>query len=323
MVFVWRGIGIIVPIIIFITAYIVSFWIKDTTLGNSNFMGWTLFYSAIVCLLVGLLAPGIGKRVAEDGTKVPAKKHDFFFIPMIFWGPLLGAISAWLLLSSPDKTDEKMVAEEASEVADTIRTLRFYNPGADTLYYVFSDESGYFEKKKIAPFSSIEKKAPNESYLLACLTLTGEPMLALPSSKDYDTSDYIQFKEGDAVINQRKIPKPTPDKNDYDVAWLLADSRFDMAVVDVTDLYTGTIKKEKVAEINWKEKLQATYQGNELIEPVFKPQGSYTSIYVASPNTALPVSLKEKQAAYVLFTFPAGKELTNEYIAEKISRLIL
>ena len=52
MVIIYRGLGILVPIVLFIVGWIVSFWYKDTRIGNPDFMGWTLFYTAIVCLLL-------------------------------------------------------------------------------------------------------------------------------------------------------------------------------------------------------------------------------------------------------------------------------
>ncbi|MBU0487152.1 MAG: hypothetical protein KKA07_08805 [Bacteroidetes bacterium] len=43
MAFIWRGFGLIVPILFFVTAWIVSYLFDkgDTTLGNPDFIGWT------------------------------------------------------------------------------------------------------------------------------------------------------------------------------------------------------------------------------------------------------------------------------------------
>jgi hypothetical protein len=54
MVIVWKGLGLIVPILLFVIGYIVSLFYEDKTLGNTNLLGWAFFYSSIIFILVGL-----------------------------------------------------------------------------------------------------------------------------------------------------------------------------------------------------------------------------------------------------------------------------
>ncbi|MCD6068141.1 MAG: hypothetical protein K0S33_2967 [Bacteroidetes bacterium] len=323
MLFVWRGIGIAVPIVFFLIGWIVSYWFKDTTLGNGTYIGWVCLYSAIVCLLLGAAALGMGKsETNENGTSAPKKKHDFFFVPVIFWAGIFGALSAWLLLSGGEKKDS-LAGITKDPVADTIRMLRFYNPTPDTLMYVLSDKYGYFEKEKLKPYSSIERYAPKSSYLLAGMRKNGESTLALPGKKDFDTTKYEKVKEGDTFIYQRTITRPTKEANDYDDAWVLLSSGFDMVVINISDLYEGKLlKKEKIAGIKWIEKIHSKHPGDELIEPFVKPAAGET-VNVINPNTLLPVSCREKEAVYILITYPFNQELTNEFISGEISRLVL
>ncbi len=107
MVFIWRGIGIVVPIIIFIVGWFVSLFFEDTRLGNGSFMGWVFFYSAIVFLIIGLLMLKIKKQKKTEGTESwTLRKHDFFFIPILFWAPILLVLSLFLIFSSVKKEPE-------------------------------------------------------------------------------------------------------------------------------------------------------------------------------------------------------------------------
>ena len=75
-----------VPIILLICGWIVSFWIEDTRLGNPDFMGWSLFWAGIPILLVGGLIAASNTEDEETGEKPEKTYCDLFFIPAWIWG---------------------------------------------------------------------------------------------------------------------------------------------------------------------------------------------------------------------------------------------
>lgn len=93
MTLVWRGAGIVVPIIAVATAFIVSRWEENSMTG----LGQSALIAGIILGLIGVFTlPG---KVMHEGTgqMVSKKKHDFFFIPIIAWGVLLIAAGVYLL----------------------------------------------------------------------------------------------------------------------------------------------------------------------------------------------------------------------------------
>lgn len=93
MTLVWRGAGIVVPVIFIATAFIISRWEENSMKG--------IWQS---CLAAGILLAVIGAftlpgKVMDRGTgqMVSKKKHDFFFLPIIVWGILLTAAGVYML----------------------------------------------------------------------------------------------------------------------------------------------------------------------------------------------------------------------------------
>jgi hypothetical protein len=91
MVLIWQRSGIAIPIVFFICGWIVSNWFEDTRLGNTSFMGWTLFYTAIVTSVHALVVAG-AKEEGDNGGR-----HSFFWIPVGFWPFILGGLSWYLI----------------------------------------------------------------------------------------------------------------------------------------------------------------------------------------------------------------------------------
>lgn len=86
MVFIYRGAGLMVPILLFISCWIVSYWIEDTRLGNPEYMGWSMFWAGIPIFLVGGLI-AVGNSPDAETGEVPEKTYcDLFFIPAWIWG---------------------------------------------------------------------------------------------------------------------------------------------------------------------------------------------------------------------------------------------
>ena len=104
---------------------------------------------------------------------------------------------------------------------------------------------------------------------------------------------------------------------------MLLDGDYDMILVDVTEIYSGTIKKEKVAKIDWMKKIKSRHTGSELIELSIVPSSPEGSVYVSAPNTYLPVSNAKERSVYMMLTFPSDEEVTNDFIKESVEHVIM
>jgi flagellar basal body-associated protein FliL len=319
MVLIYRGMGIIVPIVFFITGWIVSFWFKDTRLGNPDFVGWTSFYTAIVCFFLGIGTLGSIDEKDHYGNPLPKKKHDFFFIPIIIWALILGGLSAYLLLSGGKK--EEAVKEELPVAMAPV--IHFYNPTGDTLDYLIYTKDGVSDQQALEPFSTAKINAPDKSYVLGALNTSGEATMTLPYYEEYDAKLYEKVKEENRTIEQRLIRSLSKQPNDYEDNWFLLDGSYDMILVDVSEIYEGTIKKEKIAKIDWMKKIKSRHPGSELIELSIAPSTPNGSVYVSDPDTYLPVSNPKDRSVYMILTFGTHEEVTNEVIKESIERVVM
>lgn len=319
MVIIFRGLGILVPIVLFISGWIVSFWFKDTRIGNPGFMGWTLFYTAIVCLFLGLGTFG-GKD--DNGNPIPKNKHHFFYIPIIFWALIFGGVSAYLLLATDKKSGES--SKEELVVADLVPKIHFYNPTGDTLDYLIYTKGGLSEQQTLMPYTTSSPiQIPGKSYVMGALDTKGEATMTLPYYEKYDAQLYETVKEDGRDVEQRLIRPLSKQTNDYEDNWMLLDGDYDMILVDVTEIYSGTIKKEKVAKIDWMKKIKSRHTGSELIELSIVPSSPEGSVHVSAPNTYLPVSNAKERSVYMMLTFPSDEEVTNDFIKESVEHVIM
>lgn len=85
MTFVWRGAGIVVPVITFLCALLIA---KNTEDTNCGIRSAGLISGAILTMIGIFTLPG-KTTLPETGEVVKKKKHDFFFIPIIARGILL------------------------------------------------------------------------------------------------------------------------------------------------------------------------------------------------------------------------------------------
>jgi len=96
MVIFWKGAGIAVPILFFIAAGIVSFFVEDTRIGNATFMGWSLVLAGVFNILPALAAfagPEEGEEEDREQTG-----HAFFFLPIWMWVMGCLALGVFLLV---------------------------------------------------------------------------------------------------------------------------------------------------------------------------------------------------------------------------------
>ena len=85
MVFIWRGSGISVPIILFLCARITTHWFEGTeiageALSNASFLAVTFLWSGLITLLQALVIVGMRPADRTVGANRPKTHHDFFWI---------------------------------------------------------------------------------------------------------------------------------------------------------------------------------------------------------------------------------------------------
>ena len=85
MTLIWRGAGILVPIITLAAAIIISKNVEDTYKG----MGICGLIAGGILLAIGLITLPGKKTDPTTGEVTQKRKHDFFFLPIIVWGVLL------------------------------------------------------------------------------------------------------------------------------------------------------------------------------------------------------------------------------------------
>jgi len=88
----WRGKGILVPIIFFTVAFIVSLFVNGRAIiGNSTFMACTCLISSLLLLLIAYTS--LHKNNNNEKLKGLISNDTFFFIPVIVWGILCAFLS--------------------------------------------------------------------------------------------------------------------------------------------------------------------------------------------------------------------------------------
>ena len=323
MLFVWRGIGIIVPIIVFINGFIVKLFIEDDRIGNPRFMGWTLFYSAIVCLLIGLAVLG-GNKEAEEKNQ-PKKKHDFFFIPIIFWALIFGGISAWLLIGGKSSDTSELNSDDLPQTEEVIpRSIFVLNQSDDSISYLFGDSSGVIKNAQLPPHIFSEVEIDPGTYIISGLNLQDSVLLSLPYSKEFVTAgkNYVLQKDAEGNYYERIISPPTKDSLDYDKAWFIASGQSDMIFVDVTEFCKKNNTIEEIKATDWTKRTGQIYDGHELIEPVLKPLKAGGKVTVLKPGEDFPQSLAPNERVFMIYVLKHGSEPDPEPIANRvISRL--
>jgi hypothetical protein len=100
---IWTGWGFLVALIVFACALVTNLIADSRTGGDAYWnahkwpMGVALLVAAILCWFIGLAFHDRKPRVlidAETGKEVVFRKsHSLFFIPVRWWGPILGILA--------------------------------------------------------------------------------------------------------------------------------------------------------------------------------------------------------------------------------------
>lgn len=106
MIFIWRGLGFLVPVLGYLIGVIILMIYKYYDYPNPMVpIRLSLIVCGVVFLVLGIRLLRRPPQVASDG-QLRKKKHDFFWIPVYIWGILLEALGIYLLF------DEKLMQIE-------------------------------------------------------------------------------------------------------------------------------------------------------------------------------------------------------------------
>jgi hypothetical protein len=301
MVFIWRGFGLIVPIVFGICAWIVSYWYEDTRLGNASFMGWSMFYASIVLLLPGLAM--WGSKDEEDGSK---RYHDFMFVPVLFWSLGLGALCTYVLLQrdpAPSEEDTTPVVqtdeEKEPEEEKVYRTVNFLNSSDDTLDCII----------KTGKASQTVTVNPHE----------WQPMDLLIKKYSFDVSD----RKGNilATYDAPQFTEPTSSKMDYESGWIQLDNGgHKLVLVDVTVMMPADYTTKDLSKTDWTKQIVEVYDGKSFMEPKVPKDAQYNS-RILEPGDLLPSKVGTDEKVYALVTASADRTLDNKYFIERFKEM--
>jgi hypothetical protein len=102
MVIVQQGLGFLVIVFIVVVGFFFYEHDPKAFMASNGPFGWTVIISGILCGIVGFLLRRRRPRVLLDmqtGKKIEVwPTHSFFFIPLMFWCPLLIAWGIFLMV---------------------------------------------------------------------------------------------------------------------------------------------------------------------------------------------------------------------------------
>lgn len=340
---VWRGAGIVVPIITILVGWILSFWYEDTRLLDSEHFGWTLFISGILLALIGL-GLSTSEVDGETGEKLPKGKHDFFYIPVVFWGIAFfgfGIYNLWIKGSPEDYdygeldteiVDEGEVADEFANDDDhyVTRKVNLYNGSDEDLEYIFYSDikndaphEGTLESNK---FLNIEVDAGY--YCAQSKNMDGESVFNqnVESNKDLFDKNPDNWKKefiraAKTSIYKRRIAGSTYDYKDYDEAWLCIDSIHNFLLLDVKDVCESGWEDDDFDYVDWMDEIVEWYDGRDLIEPVFKQDRHGMTITVIGPWLRIPLYSRPSEKVYAIIAYEKGQEVDQEFLAKRVRTL--
>jgi hypothetical protein len=262
-------------------------------------MGWTSFYAAIVLLIPGLAM--WGGSTDEDGT---VRKHDFMFVPVLFWSVGLGALCAFLLFTRDPEPSEDADAVTQTEEAvveeeKAYRTVNFLNSSDDTLNCIIKTENGS-EKITVNPKSWQPMELVVDKYTYVVNDLNGNKL---------------------ATFTSDKLKDPSSSQMDYESGWIQMDNGgHKLVLIDVMPMMPADFKTTNLKEHDWTKRVVQVYDGKSFMEPKVPKETMYNS-RVLEPGDLLPSKLGTDETCYALITVPGDVELTNEYYIERFKEL--
>lgn len=332
MIFIWRRSGIAILGYLALSFWIVSFWFTDTRLGNSAYLGWSLFYAAIGALIHSLLIVGMKnisrkEDTAEEQTRAGTIwSHSLFYIPVLVWPFIFGGISAYNLI--PAKENEPAQSAALTDEALTVetRTIHFLNCTADSMIYRVDGPDGTYAEKTISPQAYATEELEAGKYNIIGGSMERDIISEIPAEEfrgDKSKCESIKDAEG-TVISYRIIRPATPAKDDYDEAWVILDGAYDMMLVDVSAICSNSATKKEIENIDWTKNIIETYSGKDIIEPVYGKYNDNDQYTILDTGSDIPKTIGKNEHVFALFSISQGADLTSENIRAKVlSRFVM
>jgi len=305
---VWRGAGILVPILFFASGFIMSYWYDDVTLGNTEYLKWTLLWPGILLTLIGLFVLPIEKDPETGKTKY-AGNHDLFWIPMIVWGILFLGLSVKFFMtdttSDEDNTQYEEVYEEPTEIEE-----------------VSAADYPMNEKEIAEDERSVRIYNPTEEAITIYIYAPGDNKNALSADVPPKDNLFIALKEGDHVVQYENTTKEftltassTRENYDTDDVWVILADNMDFLLVDVNAACIDGMTKPVLRETDWTTKVNKRYNGKDVIFMDVKQNGG---IYfdIRKPYYNLPLTHAPNEQIYSIIPIGSDVEATDEFIEE-------
>jgi hypothetical protein len=312
---IWRGMGIIVPIIFLVTGFLYS-WISgdpDKTLGNTTMLSWTSLIAGILLTVLGLGAHNMTTQDSEGNTK--RSKHDFFYIPVFIWGLILCGFSIYFFVTKGSATPVEPAATEASPTTPpeaelpTSRTVNLYNPTNEALTYIVADDTkdGLVSRAEVAPKSFANIELEEATYLFSAYNGKKETVFTFPDKAfAADEAKYTMHKDDKGSFYQRIVKPGTKENDDYDQAWIVLDGKTSLLLVNVTSACYKDVTENELKKADWVSGIQEEYDGRDMIEPLYNQFMKDKMISVIAPGAKLPTTISKSDIVYLLVPF-SGK----------------
>ncbi len=312
---IWRGMGIIVPILFLVTGFLYS-WISgdpDKTLGNTTMLAWASMISGILLTLIGLGARSGATQDAQGNTK--RSKHDFFYIPVFVWGLLLGGLSIYFFVTKGKASPIEPAASETSPTTPptaqlpTSRTVNLYNPTNEALTYIVADDTkdGLVSREEVAPQSFAKIELDEGTYLFSAYNGKKETLFTFPDKAfASDEAKYTKHKDDKGSFYQRIVKPSTKENDDYDEAWIVLDGKTSLLLVNVTSACYEDVTEAELKKADWVSGIQEEYDGRDMIEPLYNQFMKDKMISVVAPGDKLPTTVSKSDIVYLLVPF-SGK----------------
>ena len=306
---VWRGAGILVPIVLLISGWLTSYWFEDTRLGNPEYMAWTLLWSGIVVTIFGMGAWPLSKD-PQTGKLRYIGNNDFLWIPMFVWGVgfLFFSIKSFNTEPNPvydysqyasDVKSNKNLDKSPTEVpfpmnekgiAKGERIIKFYNPTNETIEILMFDEGGLYDE------------------------INGEvPALGVVYITVKEVTYILEFegKTRKTVINASS----TTENYDTDEMWFVLEDNTDLLLVDITETCYESLTKQDIVDIDWTKEIYERYDGQKSIEMNVKRN---VPLYfdIRDPYYSLPITHTNLDQFFSIIPIPSDEEASDQFIED-------
>lgn len=325
MVFIWRGAGIMVPIAIFISAWLTGYKFDDESISNAPYMAWTLLWAGIALSLIGLALFPIQKD-PETQQKRYVAGHDFFWIPMIAWGIVLLGVSTYLFVKPAPEDKYASYREEIAALADGEKQE------PEMSYDEFLQSEDSHKMPSGLTYAKNPRDIKDNQRVVKLFNPTKAAInISIVSKEDPENNSiegevpslgvtFIALDEGNYTVSYPKFSKDfyikasqTTHSYDTDDLWLILGKGTDLLLVDVTETAYEKFSKEELTETDWSEMVKERYSGTDFIEVNMKREFEKL-FYIRDPYYSLPIKHNEAEQIFALIPIPSNKKTSDEYL---------